>query len=117
MKPDGLLATDDALDAVQGLSDAHVEAFLGDLRDAGYAERTLQTGLNRLQPQLEQLKTQASADAAKAPGDQTAPLVLEPGDLPPANSPPRSSAAAPPAKAKSRKPSKDPHGGVDGAGF
>src|SRR6266516_2217721 len=39
MKSGGLLATDDA---VQGLSDAHVEEFLGDLRDAGYAERTLQ---------------------------------------------------------------------------
>jgi site-specific recombinase XerD len=39
MKPDGLLATDDV---GQYLSDAHGEAFLAGLRDAGYAERTLQ---------------------------------------------------------------------------
>ena len=37
--PDGLLATGDV---VQCLSDAHAEAFLADLRDAGYAEGTLQ---------------------------------------------------------------------------
>ncbi len=84
---------------------------------SSYSERALQTGLQRLEHEMEQLKAQAAADAAD---DGSKPIVLEPSDLPPATKTPRATGAgAPPAvaKPKPRKPSKDPHGGVDGAGF
>jgi serine/threonine-protein kinase len=94
-----------------GVAVARAQAPLIDV--AGREAAAIQTGLTRWQKELERIKGEALAEE-KAKAAASALPVLEPSDLPPAKHP--SSAPAPAAK-RPKASSKDPHGGVDTAGF